>query len=130
MKQRSSFSIVSLILETVSKSEPTGITKTRIMQNVMLNYKRANRYCYHMMESDLISYNPQTRTFHITERGRLVLRNCLELAQYISPINQLINKYRYGEDEMMTNYYYYSSSTSTSTEGIEIDKTTHANAIE
>ncbi|MDQ3873354.1 MAG: winged helix-turn-helix domain-containing protein, partial [Thermoproteota archaeon] len=71
MKQRSSFAIVSLILEAIAKSEPAGgITKTKIMQNVMLNYKRANRYCYQMLESGLISYNSETRTFHITEKGR------------------------------------------------------------
>ncbi|MDQ3903247.1 MAG: winged helix-turn-helix domain-containing protein [Thermoproteota archaeon] len=106
MKQRSSFAIVSLILEAIAKSEPAGgITKTKIMQNVMLNYKRANRYCYQMLESGLISYNSETRTFHITEKGRMVLHNSMELAQYIAPINQLMNKYRYDGDE--TNYYYY-----------------------
>jgi predicted transcriptional regulator len=97
MKQRSSFSIVSLILETVTRSEPMGITKTKIMQNVMLNYKRVNKYCYYMMESGLLLYEPETRTFHITEKGRFVLRNCVELARYITPIRELINKYRYGD---------------------------------
>jgi predicted transcriptional regulator len=101
MKQRSSFSIVSLILETVTRSKPIGITKTKIMQNVMLNYKRVNKYCYHMMESGLLLYKPEMRTFHITEKGRFVLRNCVELARYISPIYELIDKYRYGDT-----YYY------------------------
>src|SRR5919202_1446044 len=107
MKQRSSFAIVSLILETVARYEPAGITKSKIMQNVMLNYKRANGYCYQMMESGLLSYNYEMRTFHITEKGRLVLRNCVELAQYISPINQLINKYRYGRDDAYYYHHYY-----------------------
>ena len=101
MKQRSSFSIVSLILETAARSEPKGITKTKIMQNLMLNYKRMNRYCYYMMQSDLLLYKPEMRTFHITEKGRFVLRNCVELARYITPIRELINKYRYGD------IYYY-----------------------
>jgi predicted transcriptional regulator len=101
MKQRSSFSIVSLILETVARSEPMGITKTKIIQNVMLNCKRANRYCYQMMGSGLLLYNPEMHTFHITEKGRFVLSNSLELALYISPIHELINKYRYGDT-----YYY------------------------
>jgi predicted transcriptional regulator len=101
MKQRSSFSIVSLILETVTRSEPMGITKTRIMQNVMLNYKRVNKYCYHMIESGLLLYKTETRTFHITEKGRFVLHNCVDLARYISPIRELINKYRYSDT-----YYY------------------------
>ena len=107
MKQRSSFAIVSLILETVARYEPAGITKSKIMQNVMLNYKRANGYCYQMMESGLLSYNYEMRTFHITEKGRLVLRNCIELAQYISPINQLINKYRYNDDSGDDAAYYW-----------------------
>jgi predicted transcriptional regulator len=102
MKQRSSFSIVSLILETAARSEPKGITKTKIMQNLMLNYKRMNRYCYQMMKSGLLLYNPEMHTFHITEKGKVVLRNCLELARYISPINELINKYRY-----IAGTYYY-----------------------
>jgi predicted transcriptional regulator len=101
MKQRSSFSIVSLILETVTRSEPMGITKSKIMQNVVLNYKRVNRYCYHMVELGLLLYKPEMRTFHITEKGRFVLHYCVELARYISPIHELINKYRYGD----TNYY-------------------------
>lgn len=101
MKQRSSFSIVSLILETVTRSEPMGITKSKIMQNVVLNYKRANRYCYHMVELGLLLYKPEMRTFHITEKGRFVLHYCVELARYISPIHELINKYRHGDT-----YYY------------------------
>jgi predicted transcriptional regulator len=101
MKQRSTFSIVSLILENVAGSEPKGITKTKIMQYVMLNHKRVNRYCYRMVESGLLLYKPEMRTFHITEKGRFVLRNCAELAPYISSIHRLISKYRYGDT-----YYY------------------------
>ena len=66
------------------------------MQKVVLNYKMVNRNCYHMTESGLLLYNPQMRTFHITEKGRLVLHNCVELARYISPVYELINKYKYG----------------------------------
>ena len=117
MKQRSSFSIVSLILETVTRSEPMGITKTRIMQNVMLNYKRVNKYCYHMMESGLLLYKPETRTFHVTEKGRFVLRNCVELARYISPIRELINKYRYSDT-----YYYL--------DDFQIDQATSSSSIQ
>lgn len=97
MKQRSSFAITTLILETIAKSEPTGITKTKIMQNVMLNYKRVNRYCVQMIESGLIRRDPEIHVFHITEKGKLTLRNCDELAQFMSPINELINKYRFAE---------------------------------
>jgi predicted transcriptional regulator len=88
-------------LENVAGSEPKGITKTKIMQYVMLNHKRVNRYCYRMVESGLLLYKPEMRTFHITEKGRFVLRNCAELAPYISSIHRLISKYRYGDT-----YYY------------------------
>ena len=112
MKQRSCFSIVSLILETVTRSEPMGITKTNIMQNVMLNYKRVNKYCYHMMESGLLLYEPKTRTFHITEKGMFVLRNCIELARFISPISELINKYRYSDTYYYPDYFQMDQATS------------------
>ena len=94
MKQRSSFSITALILETVAKSEPHGISKTKVMQNVMLNYKRVNRYCAQMMARDLIYYDLKNHNFHISGKGRFVLSNCIELSQFISPINRLMNKYR------------------------------------
>jgi predicted transcriptional regulator len=94
MKQRSSFAITTLILETVARSEPYGISKTKIMQNVMLNYKRVNRYCAEIIARDLICYDTQDHYFHITDKGRFVLSNCNELAQFISPINRLMNKYR------------------------------------
>lgn len=94
MKQRSSFAITALILETVARSEPAGMSKTKIMQNVMLNYKRVNRYCAQMIARDLIRYDLKDHNFHITDKGRFVLSNCNELAQFISPINRLMNKYR------------------------------------
>jgi hypothetical protein len=65
------------------------------------------------MESDLLLYNPEMHTFHITAKGRVVLRNSLELARHISPINELINKYRYGD------IYYYQ-------EDFQIDQATSA----
>lgn len=99
MKQRSSFAITTLILESVAKSEPTGLTKTKIMQNVMLNYKRVNRYCVQMIESGLIQRNPESHAFHITAKGRIVLQNCDELAQFMSPISELINKYRFADTD-------------------------------
>lgn len=95
MKQRSNFSITYLILETIDYSEPTGISKTKIMQNVMLNYKRVNTYCAQMVEAGLLSYNAATHAFHITDKGRIVLRNSAELSQLISHIGDLINKYRF-----------------------------------
>jgi predicted transcriptional regulator len=99
MKQRSSFSIVTLILESAQESGGRGITRTKIMQNVMLNYKRASRYCTNLVDKDLLSYDPGSRTFHITEKGEKVLASSRELAGFITPINQMINKYRFTLNE-------------------------------
>ena len=102
MKQRSSFAIITLILELCVKFGPSGITKTRIMQYVVLNYKRTNRYCFLMLQSALLSYSQENHTFHITEKDKWGLRNCEELAKLISPINNMINKYRFSEDNLYT----------------------------
>jgi predicted transcriptional regulator len=108
MKQRSSFAITTLILETVARSEPAGMSKTKIMQNVMLNYKRVNRYCAQMIARDLIRYDLKDHNFHITDKGRFVLSNCNELAQFISPINRLMNKYRLLDASSLSEDYHIS----------------------
>ena len=60
----------------------------------MLNFKRVNRYCAQMIDTGLINYDSENRIFHITEKGKVFLQNSIELAQFISPINELLNKYR------------------------------------
>jgi predicted transcriptional regulator len=42
MKQRSSLSIITLILETAAQNG--GASKTKIMRNLMLTYAHTNRY--------------------------------------------------------------------------------------
>lgn len=86
-------------------SEPEGISKTKIMQNVMLNYKRVNRYCAQMMEAGMLSYARDSPTFHITDKGRIMLRDCKELAVFISPINNLIQKYRFVDSNIYEDLY-------------------------
>lgn len=95
MKQRSSFSITTSILETVYEAGEKGITSTQIMQRVMLNYKRSIRYCFSTIESQLLVYNPRTHTFHITERGRQVLDKSRQLASYVAPLGDMLNRYRF-----------------------------------
>ena len=99
MKQRSSFSIITLVLESVEESGSDGISKTMIMQRVMLNYKRPIRYFTDMLDKQLLTYDPKMHRFHITEKGKLVLRNSRELASFITPINDMMNKYRFNIEE-------------------------------
>src|SRR5690242_8850156 len=95
MKQRSSFSITTAILEAVENSGEFGITRTKIMQTTMINYKRALRYCTAMVDGQLLMYNSLTHTFHLTERGKQVLDKSRQLATFIAPINNMISKYRF-----------------------------------
>jgi predicted transcriptional regulator len=49
VKQRSTLAIISLILDSTSRRKE-GVTKSRIMQEVMLTYERTNRYCDMMVK--------------------------------------------------------------------------------
>jgi len=97
MKQRGNLSITTLILETVAKHEPNGVSKTKIMQYVMLNYKRVNKYCVQLMDANSLYYDLENHNFDISGKGRIALRQCDELATHIAPINELMNKYRIGD---------------------------------
>ena len=94
MKQRGSFSITTLILSaTLSKRDDGGITKTRIMQEVMLNYRRINRYLSGLLNGGLIEYSPGNNRYNITLKGIKFLELSEELANYISPLRSMITKY-------------------------------------
>jgi predicted transcriptional regulator len=92
MKQRGAFSITTLILLAL-KQKP--LTKTRLMQALMLSYKRVGHYCDLLMREGLIEYVPMNHTYVITPRGTEILRLYEELAGYIEPIDQMIKKYSF-----------------------------------
>ena len=94
MQQRSSFAITTLILSATSSAHDKGISKTKLMQQVMLNLPRANRYLSRLQAKELIEYDSKTRKYKITPRGREVLKLCEEVALYIAPIENLILRYR------------------------------------
>ena len=77
-----------------------------MMQRVMLNYKRATRYCTTMVDKQLLTYDPQSHTFRLTERGKKVLDKSQELAGFVAPINEMINRYRFSPDEYLWNDIY------------------------
>lgn len=94
MKQRESFSINLLILSAAYAAGPKhGITKTRIMQEAMLNYHRACHYLDDLAGKGLLSYDGSTRRYHINAKGREYLLLSEELAGYMQPIRNMVSKY-------------------------------------
>ena len=90
MKQRGTFSLTALILLALQQKP---LTKTRLMQEVMLSYNRIGYYCDLMMRQGLIGHGPTNNTYAITPRGTEVLRLAEELAGYLEPLDQMIKKY-------------------------------------
>jgi predicted transcriptional regulator len=90
MKQRGSFSITTLIL-LVLQQKP--LTKTRLMQTLILSYKRVGHYCDLLMNKGLIEYDLANHTYFITPRGAEILRLYQELAGHLKPVDQMIKKY-------------------------------------
>lgn len=93
MKQRGSFAITTVILCT-AVTYPAGVSKTRIMQEAMLNHNRVNRYCSMLVSTGLLGYDQDTRLFRITPKGKELLRLSEEAATFIAPIEKMISKYR------------------------------------
>jgi predicted transcriptional regulator len=91
MKQRGTFSITALILLALQQQKP--LTKTRLMQTLILSYKRVGAYCDLLVQKGLIEYDIANHTYAITPRGTQVLRLYQELAGYLEPVDQMIKKY-------------------------------------
>lgn len=110
MKQRSTLAIISLILESASRRKE-GVTKTRIMQEVMLTYERTNRYCDMMVKKGLLTFAQGSRTYLLTPKGVEVLQSSKEIFGYLSNVRNIVDKYRiYDEntiDDMRNVTYYY-----------------------
>jgi predicted transcriptional regulator len=92
MKQRGTFSITTLILQTLQQKP---LTKTRLMQELILSYKRVGYYCDLLMRRGLIEYDLTNHTYLVTSRGAEILKLSEELAGYIEPIHQMIKKYNF-----------------------------------
>lgn len=93
MKQRGSFSINTLILSAVASAQDDGITRTRLTQEIIMNYSRIGHYLADLASKDLVSYDAATRRYRITTKGTECLRLSEELAYYISPVRGMISKY-------------------------------------
>ena len=65
MGYRSRTEIISQILDTANG----GITKTKLMYKVFLSHDQLKEYLAVLTQSDLLSYDLDTRTFKTTEKG-------------------------------------------------------------
>jgi predicted transcriptional regulator len=92
MKQRGSFSITALILLALQQKP---LTKTRLMQTLILSYNRVGYYCDLLMHKGLIEYDMANHTYIITPRGTQILRLYQELAGHLGPVDHMIKKYSY-----------------------------------
>lgn len=90
IKQRGTFSITMLILQALQQRP---LTRTRLMQTLILSYNRVGSYCDLLMHKGLIEYDLHNHTYVITPRGLEVLRLNRELARYLEPVDQMIKKY-------------------------------------
>ena len=69
------------------------MTKTRIMQELILSYARTRRYLDILMKQDLIMYNMNDHTYQLTPKGNEVLKLNQQLADYLPPVKEMIKKY-------------------------------------
>jgi predicted transcriptional regulator len=76
MENRSKEQITALILEAANR----GSTKTEMMYEAVLTYEKLSEYCTALLESGLIEYQIDERTYKTTEKGLSFLRDYRESA--------------------------------------------------
>jgi predicted transcriptional regulator len=64
---------IELIVEILKTANGGNATRTKIMYQAYLSYFQLKDYLAMLAERDLISYNPDTRTFKTTEKGLMLL---------------------------------------------------------
>jgi predicted transcriptional regulator len=80
------------------------LTKTRLMQKVMISYKRIGYYCDLLMRQGLIEYDQAKHSYCITPRGLEVLRLAEELAGFLKPVDQIIKRYSFDSHSQLQHY--------------------------
>jgi predicted transcriptional regulator len=90
MKQRGPFSICALMLMALYQKP---MTKTKIMQELILTYARTKKYLDILMKQGLITYDITDRTYQLTAKGNEVLKLNQQLADYLPPVREMIRKY-------------------------------------
>ena len=91
MKKRDRIDIIRLILEV---SNEAGYDKkaTKIIYRVLLNHPQLKEYWTVLNESDLLSYDEDTHTFKITEKGLKFLNAYNETGKLIEANNNTTTK--------------------------------------
>ena len=82
MKKRDRINIIRLILEASNEADYAKKT-TKIMYKVLLNHPQLKEYWTVLTESHLISYDVDTQTFKITEKGLKFLNAYSETGKLI-----------------------------------------------
>jgi len=92
MKQRGPFSICTLMLKALYQKP---MTRTKIMQELILSYARTRKYLDIPTKQGLIMYDINDRTYRLTAKGNEVLKLNQQLADYLPPVKEMIRKYAY-----------------------------------
>ena len=90
MKQRGPFSICTLMLMALYRKP---MTKTRIMQELILTYARTKKYLDILAKQGLIMYDINDHTYQLTAKGNEILKLNHQLAEYLPPVKEVIRKY-------------------------------------
>ena|SRR5215210_2514447 len=95
LRYRSRTEIITQILEIVNDDSSSnssssrfgdgGVSKTKIMYKAFLSHSQLKEYVKVLTESDLLSYDGQTRMFKTTEKG-------LRFLKAYAQINQLMKE--------------------------------------
>lgn len=90
MKQRGPFSNCTLMLMALYRKP---MTKTRIMQQLILTYARTKKYLDILAKQGLIMYDINDHTYQLTAKGNEILKLNHQLAEYLPPVKESIRKY-------------------------------------
>jgi len=80
MKYRSRTDIIAMILQ----ASMNGATKTRLMYSAYLSYAQVQEYLQYLTDRRLISFDPETHAYKLTEQGLHFLRVYDEISAIVS----------------------------------------------
>ena len=83
LKYRSRVEIVSNILRVIASSKAT---KTRLMYGAYLSYTQIEEYLDYILQQGLISQEPGTNLYRLTEKGMRYLNLSDEISQLVAQI--------------------------------------------
>jgi predicted transcriptional regulator len=78
---RNRIEIIAQILEVVNEGSDDGVTKTKIMYKVFLNYAQLKEYLTILTDNGLLSYDMATQTFKTSKKALRFLKACNQLDQ-------------------------------------------------